>query len=349
MLDQLQLNSFRCFDSLSLTLAPRSNFFVGANGEGKTSILEAVCVLLRLQSQRSATLAPAIQLGENHFVLSGAYDGHLLKFRYGGLHRKLQFDGVDQRTATEYLRLARVVTFSNVDIEIVRGSSEPRRRYLDFLGMQIDSRYRPTLRAYERVLRSRNALLKSPHPRPRELAAYNQPLLEHGAALGQMRAALVARLTPFVASAYRQISVGKEEADLSFAAGNEKDFEAHLIRSFAEEARLRQTLVGPHRDDIELFVDGMVVQSYASEGQQRAFALALKIAQARVLAEEGTIPILLIDDIFGELDPERRNALLASLPAPSQKLVTATNLQWRTDIDTDALVFKLQNRILRRE
>jgi DNA replication and repair protein RecF len=348
MLDNLQLRNFRCFDALSLEWGPRFNFLIGENGEGKTSILEAVCVLLRLQSQRSATLAPAIQVGARHFVLTGNCDGHLLEFRYGGLHRTLRFDGIEQPTAADYLRLARVVPFSNADIEMIRGGSEARRRYLDFLGLQIEARYRPTLRAYERALRSRNALLKSPLPRPRELAAYDKPLLEHGGALREMRANLIARLTPFITEAYHQIGGGKETADVAFAPGNEPDFASHLARSSAQEQRLRQTVVGPHRDDLELFVDGMPAQSYASEGQQRAFALALKIAQAQIFADEGAAPILLIDDIFGELDLKRRSALLASLPAASQKLVTMTNQQWSA-APGDSMMFRLRDRVLTRE
>src|SRR6195256_1767869 len=196
MLSDLQLRNFRCFEALRLEFGPGFNFFVGANGEGKTSILEAACVLLRLQSQRCATLAPLIRLGAKSFAVRGSSDGHAMEFGYGALHRRLRFDDVDQRVATEYLRVARVVSFANIDIEMARGSSEARRRYLDFLGAQIEARYRPTLRAYERALRSRNALLKSAQPRPRELAAYDAPLIEHGAKLSAMRMRLVERLGP---------------------------------------------------------------------------------------------------------------------------------------------------------
>jgi len=110
---------------------------------------------------------------------------------------------------------------------------------------------------------------------------------------------------------------------------------------------LRQTVVGPHRDDIDLFLDGQVAQDYASEGQQRTLALALKIAQARIFAEEGASPLLLLDDIFGELDPGRRNALLATLPPDTQKLVTVTSLQWRDD-SSSGPIFDLRDRKLTR-
>jgi len=262
------------------------------------------------------------------------------------LRRKVALDQAEQRPLDEYLRLGRVVSFANTDIELVRGGSDARRRYLDFLASQIDPLYRPALRSYERALRSRNALLKSPHPRPREIAAYDSPLIEYGAELGVMRAKLVERLAPLAAAAHREISGTGETLQLRFAAGNSDDFANDLANSNAQELRLRQTIVGPHRDDIELLVESKMANQYASEGQQRTVALALKIAQARIfMAEEGAAPLLLIDDIFGELDPVRRNALLQHLPPEAQKLVTATSMQWRDD-PRQGVVFELRDRAL---
>ncbi|HEV8185104.1 MAG TPA: DNA replication and repair protein RecF [Chthoniobacterales bacterium] len=348
MLTDLRLRQFRCFETLRVELAPGFNFFVGPNGQGKTSVLEAACVLLRLQSQRSSSLAPVVQLGQKWFGVAGEFDRHALEFRYSGMRRKLEFDHVEQRGAAEYLRLGRVVSLANTDIEVVRGGSDFRRRFLDFLGLQIEPTYRPTLRAYERALRGRNMLLKSVQARPRELAAYDSPLIEHGAKLSALRASLLARLAPFAAWAHREISGLSETFELRFAAGNGADFAAELAASGAEEARLRQTVVGPHRDDIALLVDDMPASQFASEGQQRTIALALKIAQARVFATtEGTEPLLLIDDIFGELDPVRRNRLLRSLPEGSQKLLTATNMDWRDEVMPGA-VFKLADQQLLR-
>ena len=347
MLTELQLRNFRCFEALRVEFASGFNFFIGQNGQGKTSILEAACVLLRLQSQRSSTLAPVIRIGQKSFALAGRADDHLLEFRYSTLRRKLSFDHVEQRGVAEYLQLARVVSLANTDIEMVRGGSEFRRRFLDFLGAQIEPSYRPTLRAYERALRSRNALLKAPQAKPRELAAYDAPLLEHGGKLSALRARLVDRLAPFASEAHREISGMTETLSLAFAPGNEADFAADLAASSAQEMRLRQTIVGPHRDDITLLVDEMPAAQYASEGQQRTVALALKIAQARVFtAEEKSPPLLLIDDIFGELDPARRNRLLKALPTDAQKLVTATNMSWQED-ENAGRVFELSEGRLR--
>src|SRR5204862_473486 len=206
MLSELQLRNLRCFESLRVELAPGFNFFLGRNGQGKTSILEAACVLLRLQSQRSSTLAPIVRFGETAFGVAGKIKDHRLDFRYSALRRKVSIDEVEQRTVGEYLRLGRVVSFANTDIELVRGGSDSRRRYLDFLATQIDPLYRPTLRAYERALRSRNALLKAAQPRSREIAAYDLPLIEHGTSLGAMRAGLLEKLAPFAAQAHAEIS-----------------------------------------------------------------------------------------------------------------------------------------------
>jgi DNA replication and repair protein RecF len=336
MLATLQLREFRCFPALSVELGEGFTFFVGANGEGKTSILEAACVLLRMQSQRTSSLAPVVRAGARSFLVRGRLDDHALEFQYGGLRRRLLFDEIEQRNAAEYLRLARVVSFANADIDLARGGSELRRRYLDFIGSQIDTRYRPTLRAYERALRSRNALLKSGRPRVREIAAYDEALVRHGTELRAMRAALVSRISPAAARAHQEISGSSEELEIRYAPGNDADFGAHLARSRSQEERLHQTVVGPHRDDLDLAVDGMVAQTHSSEGQQRTLALALKLGQARIFADEGASPVLLIDDIFGELDPARRVALFSALDAGAQKLVTATSPQWPKEIGTGA-------------
>ena len=347
MLTNLRLRNFRCFEGVSIDIGPAFNLFLGANGEGKTTILEAACVLLRLQSQRASSLAPVIQIGKKFFEVWGKFEEHELEFRYSTLRRRVKFDEIEQRTLGEYLRIGRVVSLANTDIELVRGGSEARRRYLDFLGAQIDGTYRPALRAYERALRARNALLKSPLPRPREVVAYNAPLIEHGRVLLRLRIEIAKMLAPLTAQAYQRISAGREKFATRFLPGASDDFGGDLERSHNESIRLRQTIVGPHRDDLELLVDDLPAAHFASEGQQRTIALAMKIAQAEALKKSsgGKAPLLLIDDIFGELDPERRHALLDNLPADSQKLVTATAMPWRDGI-TAGTIYEMRNRQL---
>jgi DNA replication and repair protein RecF len=304
------------------------NLFVGANAQGKTSLLEAVCVLARLQSPRTSRLADALQHGRRGFVVDGHVEARHMQFYYAPQRKKLALDSVVQTGTADYLEVARVVWFGNADIDLVRCGADLRRRFLDFLGAQMNAGYRQTLRAYERALRSRNHLLKAPRVNWREIAAFDGPLIEHGTALTEARASVLRDLEPHAAAGQRAMSGAAEALELVYARGSSEDFPAALEMGRENDARLRQTGTGPHRDDIELLLDGRGSQ-FASEGQQRSMAVALKLGQARLLeARTGRPPLLLLDDVFGELDLGRRKALLGHLPAGSQQLITTTHLEW---------------------
>ena len=338
MLSQIKLRDFRCFEALELELVPGVQFFTGDNAQGKTSILEAVCVLLRLGSPRSGSLMPLVRHDARGFALQGRWQTRQLQFYFSSERRKLALDGVEQAGTAEYLRVARLVYFSNTDLELVRGSGDARRRFLDFLGSQIEPLYRANLRAYERALRSRNRLLKGYPLRRREVEAYDAPLLEAGQLLTRLRSSLIDELLPWATRAQETIRAGaptgaSEALTLDYQSGAGEDFPAALAASREEETRLRQTVVGPHRDDLVLRLGGQAASIYGSEGQQRTLALALKLAQAGLIeAVWKQPPLLLLDDIFGELDPTRRNALFAALPASAQMLVTTTHLDWLYDV-----------------
>lgn len=327
MLGTLKIKGFRCFEALECEFEPGLNVFCGANAQGKTSLLEAVCVLLRLQSPRVSSLAHVIMHGKRSFVLDGHYAGFHLQFYFSRERKKLALDSVAQSNAQEYLQVARLVYFSNQDMDLVRGSGEGRRKFMDFVAAQMDPVFRKELRNYEKALRSRNLLLKQ-QARWREVAAFDEPLLRAGKAIMETRGRLVSALLPKAAAAQQVISGVGEQLCLEYLSGSGTDFGAALGEAREEDVRLRQTTVGPHRDDLGLLVNGRG-SAFASEGQQRTIALALKMAQAQLLHEHaGKSPLLLLDDIFGELDPQRRNALLGLLPSDSQRLVTTTNVDW---------------------
>lgn len=327
MLTALKLRHFRCFETLECEFEPGLNVFVGPNAQGKTSLLEAVCVLLRLQSPRVSSLAYAIAHGQRGFVLDGYCHGFHMQFYFSRERKKLALDSVVQTSAQEYLQIARLVYFSNQDIELVRGGGEVRRKFLDFVANQIDAGYRRELRNYQKALRSRNLLLKQ-QAGWRQISAFDQPLIDSGNHLSQIRRKLVEALGPKAALAQRTISGVEESLGLEYMSGAGADFGAALAEARDEDLRLRQTTVGPHRDDLRFFVNERGSE-FASEGQQRTIALALKLAQANLLQERsGSAPLLLLDDIFGELDTNRRNALMQQLPAESQKLITTTNIDW---------------------
>lgn len=312
----------------------------GANAQGKTSILEAVCLLLRLQSPRTATSGEAIRFQQPRFSLDGHFAGIHMVLHYSHESRELLLDSKVQSRTDDYLDVGRVAWFANSDLDLVRGGGSLRRRYLDFLGMQCVPGYRNNLRSYEKALRSRNALLKDNRPR-REIEAFDQPLVEAGEFVFAARAELCRTLAPLAHAACMEISGGSDDFELTYRRGSGGAFAEALATSRPEEVRLRQTVVGPHRDDLGLTLNRLEAAGFASEGQQRGIALALKLAQARHLETvQNQAPILLLDDIFGELDPARRNRLLAALPAKSQTIITTTFLDWAERSPSD-IVFQL--------
>jgi len=328
MLTDIQLRHFRCFDTLECAFAPGTNVFFGANAQGKTSLLEAACVLLRLQSPRVTTLARAIQHEKRGFVLDGHFDKKHLQFYFSRERKKLALDSVEQKSATEYLQVARLVYFSNQDMDVVRGAADKRRKFLDFVAIQVDPVYRRHLRSYEKALRSRNILLKAPHPKWREIAAFDQPLVDAGNHLIQSRIRLIAGLQEKARDAQEKISGSVEKLELHYVGASGHDFAGTLEKSRDEDLRLRQTNPGPHRDDVTFFLNG-IDSGFASEGQQRSLVLSLRLAQAALIeAHSGVAPLFLLDDIFGELDVQRRNALLRQLPPHAQKLITTTHIDW---------------------
>jgi DNA replication and repair protein RecF len=348
MLRDLQLRDFRCFDQLAFEPSPGLNLIVGQNAQGKTSLLEAACILLRLQSPRSSSLAAAVRFGQPGFGLDGHWNERHLRVKFTNELKAFALDSKTQSRSTDYLAVARISWISNDDMQLVRGPGSHRRRYLDFLGAQVMPNYLRHLRAYERALRSRNALLKENRPR-QEIEAFDSPLLEAGEALLSMRAELNSNLRPRVAEALRQISSGSETLEISYRSGSPPDFSAALRASCDEELRLRTTVIGPHRDDIEILLEGRDATSFASEGQQRSIALAMKLGQARTLeASAASPPIYLIDDVFGELDPDRRNNLVAALPASAQKLVTATTLQWLESTEDASFYLLRDGRVVKK-
>ncbi len=347
MLTDLRLHDFRPFPGLEFHPVPGANFLVGPNAQGKTSILEAACLLLRLQSPRTNTLNECVRFGTPGFSIDGHWADRHLHVKYVGKLRHFALDSKAQSSAADYLAVAKVVWISNGDLDLVRGGGAFRRRFMDFLGVQLVPGYLHQLRTYERALRSRNALLREGRPR-REVTAFDSPLCGAGDFLLEARARLVAGLAPAAREAYRAISGTSENLGVDYKAGSGFPMTEELAASSANEERLRTTTVGPHRDDVPLVLDDKPAASFASEGQQRSIALALKLAQAREIASgTGHEPLYLIDDVFGELDPTRRNNLLAALPEAAQKLVTTTTLTWLEEAPWSAKVFQLRDGSLR--
>ena len=330
MLSSLRLINFRCFEALDLEVPPAGAILVGANAQGKTSVLEALCVLIRLHSPRTNRLITLNRISSSGFGIAGDPWGCERQVRHTATGLLLQTQQAKSATRNAYLEDGGLVVWmGNEDLELIRGPGEMRRRYLDFIGAQINASYRRSWSRYRRALQAKNLLLKAARPRDAELLAYEDILVEHGTVLIEARTRMVAELNPLVAAAQCGISASNEPLALQYLPASGPDLRESMLLARDRETRLRQAVVGPHRDELALRLHGMPAADFASEGQQRTIALALKLAQGKLLEiHGGKAPTYLLDDIFGELDPSRRNALLAQLPPHAQMWITTTHLDW---------------------
>lgn len=351
MLTELLLRDFRCFTECRLRPHPELTLLVGRNAQGKTSLMEAACVLLRLQSPRTTARGELIRLGAGTCLVEGVLEGRRLRCAQNATARRLALEGSVCGRSADYLEQSgRVVWMDHRDMNLLRGGGEHRRRYLDFAASQLYPDYLKALRGYERALRGRNHVLKRDAAISwRQADAFAQVMEGFARTLAARRAQLVGALQPELARAHGVLSGGAETASVEYAGGHPgESLAAHLATLRAEEERQRATLAGPHRDDLRLSLNGLDATTYASEGQQRSVAVALKVAQALALeAGFGKAPLLLVDDVFGELDAHRRRALLGLLPPGTQKIITTTSLDWAAAEELPGQVWQVEGAQIR--
>lgn len=330
MIESLRLADFRCIAGLSLQIPEEGLVFVGKNAQGKTSLLEAICVLVRLHSPRTRRPNQMVRFEAPRFGVAGQVWGRERRVDYCKGTYTLKVDGDERGSQGEYLADGGLVVWmGNEDRELITGPSEGRRRYLDFLASQIVPGYRRALSRYRKALQERNALLRDGRGSGREMESFTKLLVEHGREVTAGRAAMIVSLEKPVTWAQGAVGGLEEAVGLTYKAASGDDFEASLAMVREKEQRQGMTLVGPHRDDVKLTLGGLKASDFGSEGQQRTLALALKLGQGELLrVQGGKTPVYLLDDIFGELDKGRRERFLASLPTGAQVIVTTTNANW---------------------
>jgi DNA replication and repair protein RecF len=265
------------------------------------------------------------------------------KIYWSARERKLALDGQPVKRLGDYLGVLRAVVFCTEDLQLVKGAARARRRFLDLLLAQTQPAYLPLLQRYMRAVRARNALLKhSRHGSTDEatLDSFSHELVELGDQLIRMRTELAPKFSPLARLAYRRISNDAEELRIEYQPSVKKDFAVELAQSRNRERTYRSTLVGPHRDDLRLLLNEKSAAQFGSEGQKRTLAIALKMAQAEYLAGiHGSAPVLLIDDVMGELDVKRRSGFLPLLEqarkTSGQVFMTATEENWPSELGRD--------------
>ena len=353
-LTRLALTDFRSYAELSLELSPGVTTFSGPNGEGKTNLVEAIGYLATLGSHRVATDAPLVRRGADRAVLraavSGAHGGTLVEIELNpGRANRVRLNRAPMPRPRDILGALRTVLFAPEDLALVKGDPGERRRFLDELLVATAPRYAGIRADYERVLRQRTALLKSAgakgHLRgaAREsmtatLDAWDAQLAQAGAPLLAGRMRLVAALRPHVTAAYEAVSGGSpgDSCEISYRASafNNNEFdndmaglETAMLKALAavraSELDRGVCLVGPHRDELELFVGGLPARGYASHGESWSLALALRLASFALLKQDSEDPVLILDDVFAELDTGRRDRLAALVSGGEQVLITA--------------------------
>ena len=352
----LTLHDFRSWPSLDLELGPGVTALVGHNGQGKTNVVEGVDYLSRLSSHRVSSDAPLVRQGAGQAVVRAAVikDGRraVLEVEINpGKSNRARINGSPLPRAREILGVLRTVVFAPDDLALVKGDPTERRRFLDDLLVQQRPRYAGVRSDYERVLRQRNSLLKTARQARGSgadaalstLEVWNANLARLGAEVIAARARLVHDLTPLLGTSYAAVARGarREDAGLTYQpnvdisevpGAMEGKVDPHdLIEPIlaAIEARRRDeldrgvTLVGPHRDELACTIGGLPVKGYASHGESWSFALGLRLGSYELLRADGDDPVLVLDDVFAELDAGRREQLAELVAGAEQVLITA--------------------------
>jgi DNA replication and repair protein RecF len=354
----LSLTDFRSYPSAELALEPGPAVLVGPNGQGKTNLVEAIAYVATLGSHRVATDAPLVRAGAARAVVRAAVvraERELLvelEIQPGKANRaRLNRSPVSR--PREVLGALRTVLFAPEDLALVRGDPSERRRFADELLTARSPRYAGVRADYERVLKQRNALLKtaafarrskSSSGDLRTLDVWDGHLAELGAELLAGRLDALAALTPYVEKAYDAVSAGKGGARIRYKLSHEDEarppgelptdrsvLTAQLLDALAKvrpsEVERGVTLVGPHRDDLVLHLGDLPAKGYASHGESWSYALALRLASYDLLTADGGEPVLILDDVFAELDSQRRERLGELVGGAEQVLVTAAVAQ----------------------
>jgi DNA replication and repair protein RecF len=345
LLESLHLSNVRNYAQLELEPAPGLNVFVGRNAQGKSNLLEAISLLGTGKSFRTSRERDLIRDGFELATISGEAQVRAGSVRLGctisstprGTRKMYAVNGRGVRYA-KFLGSLRVVTFVPADLQLVGGPPSGRRSFLNVALAQEQKTYYHELARYQKALTQKSALLRSDgEPDADLLAIYNETLVEAGTPLMLAREQFLRVLSETAARVHAQWTGGSETLEVAYQPNVPFDvpapdaiagaFSAKLREMAAQERTRQTTLVGPHRDDVDLQLDGHSLAAYGSQGQQRTAVLALKVAEYSVMQDRsGEAPLLLLDDVLSELDPGRAQAFLAGVGAFEQAFITATHL-----------------------
>ena len=332
----LQLKDFRNYESLDIEFSENTNILYGNNAQGKTNVLESVFLMATTKSHRGAK--------EKEMIRHGADESHIriLMNKNGADHRMdmhlkknspkgAAIDGIPIRKSSELYGMLHVISFSPEDLNLIKNGPSERRRFMDMELCQLDKVYFSNLAGYGKALAQRNNLLKQ-IDRDKSLLStvdiWNRQLVKYGTEIIKARADFINSLGPVIEKKHNSISSGKEKLRLEYVKNTHEDeFTEKLEKSLERDIYLKATSAGPHKDDLAFFINDDNVRVFGSQGQQRTAALSLKLSEIELVKTRiGDSPILLLDDVFSELDRERQNCLLDEI-TDVQTFITCTGLE----------------------
>ena len=331
----LALTNYRSYSQLDLELQPGVNIFIGKNGEGKTNIVESILYLSYLSSHRTASDAPLVQLGSTAgYVRAKVENGEreiLVELEINAEKaNRARINQNTTRSQRELLGLVQAIYFSPEDLDLVRGDPAIRRRFVDQLLILRYPRLAAVMSDYDRAVKQRNSLLKNRSSNA-SLQPWNNHVANFGGEIIAARLSLLADFEPTFTEVYKEISSAKK-AFITYKSSidepsllpdeNRAKIIAKMESVAHQEFERGVTLVGPHRDDLLLMLGDHFVKGYASHGESWSVALSLKLASYQLLQNEGARPILILDDVFSELDEERRTKLIALANTAEQTFIT---------------------------
>lgn len=339
ILDRLSILNYKNIAEATLQLSAKFNCFIGHNGAGKTNVLDAIYFLSFCRSAYTAQDSQVIKHEEPFFVLEGDYvenaDDQAISIYCGmkrGTKKQFKRDKKAYRRLSEHIGLIPIVMIAPADTLLIEGGSEERRRLMDVVISQFDRSYIDTLNRYNKALQQRNTMLKmeDAEPDPEVLGILEEQMAVEGEAIYRQRNDLVEQLVPLFQQYYTIISGNKEQVSLSYQSHCQRGPLLDVIRRDRMKDRVvGYSLHGVHRDDLEILLEGHPMRREGSQGQQKTFVIALKLAQFAFLKQTGTktMPLLLLDDIFDKLDATRVEKIvqLVSGDGFGQIFITDTN------------------------
>lgn len=335
IIKSIELADFRNYDTLNLTFDKGTNILYGDNAQGKTNILEAIYVVATTKSHKGSKDKDIINFNKEEAHIR-AYiekdevetriDMHLRSSKSKGI----AIDGQKIKKAAELLGLLNVVFFSPEDLGIIKNGPSERRRFVDMELCQLDSFYLYNLNSYNKIVNQRNKLLKDLYFNPslkETLNIWDSQLVSFGSKIIERRKIFIDQLNEIIYEIHKKLSGNKEELKIKYEPDvSIENFETSLKLSNERDIKLKQTCVGPHRDDFSFIVGDIDIRKFGSQGQQRTAALSLKLSEIELVKKiTKDTPVLLLDDVLSELDANRQNYLLNSI-GDIQTIITCTGL-----------------------